>query len=98
MPAIYDWTHVVTERDLDGLGHANNISYLKWMQSASLAHSAAQGWPIEAYLDLGHGWVVRSHHIEYLASARLGDALIVRTLARTGMRLGKASCDFFSRT
>ncbi len=79
MPAIYDWVHVVCERDLDDLGHANNISYLMWMQSASLAHSAAQGWPMEAYRALGQGWVVRSHHIEYLASARLGDEIVVRT-------------------
>jgi acyl-CoA thioester hydrolase len=79
MPAIFDWTHVVCERDLDDLGHANNISYLKWMQSAALAHSAAQGWPVEAYRERGQGWVVRSHHIEYLASARLGDEIVVRT-------------------
>lgn len=80
MPAIFDWKHVVTERDLDGLGHANNISYLKWMQSAALAHSAAQGWPIEAYQTLGMGWVVRSHYIEYLTSALLNDEIIVRTM------------------
>src|SRR5947209_3222715 len=79
MPAIFDWTHVVSERDLDDLGHANNISYLKWMQSAALAHSAAQGWPVEAYRELGQGWVVRSHQIEYLASAQLGDPIVVRT-------------------
>lgn len=79
MPAIYDWAHVVDERDLDDLGHANNISYLKWMQSAALAHSAAQGWPVEAYREIGHGWVVRSHHIEYLVPARLGDRIVVRT-------------------
>ncbi len=34
MPAFLEWTHTVVE-------HANNISYLKWMQSAALAHSAA---------------------------------------------------------
>jgi acyl-CoA thioester hydrolase len=79
MPAIFDWNYEVAERDLDGLGHANNISYLKWMQSAALAHSAAQGWPIEAYQALGKGWVVRSHFIEYFAPARLGDKIIVRT-------------------
>lgn len=79
MPAIYDWEHVVVERDLDDLGHANNISYVKWMQSAALAHSAAQGWPVEAYREIGHGWVVRSHFIEYLAPARLGDQIVVRT-------------------
>lgn len=79
MPAIYDWKHVVTDSDLDDLGHANNISYLKWMQSAALAHSAVQGWPIEAYRDLGQGWVVRSHHIEYLTPALLGDSIVVQT-------------------
>jgi len=79
MPAIFDWKHVVCERDLDDLGHANNISYLKWMQSASLAHSAVQGWPIETHRAMGQGWVVRSHYIEYLISAQLGDEIIVRT-------------------
>ena len=79
MPAILKWTHTVVEHDLDGLGHANNISYLKWMQSAALAHSAAQGWPVEAYAALGCGWVVRSHFIEYLAPALLGDTILIRT-------------------
>ena len=79
MPAILEWTHTVVEHDLDGLGHANNISYLKWMQSAALAHSAAQGWPVEAYAVLGCGWVVRSHFIEYLSPALLGDTILIRT-------------------
>jgi acyl-CoA thioester hydrolase len=79
MPAIFDWKHIVCDRDMDELGHANNISYLHWMQSAALAHSAAQGWPIEAYRQLGLGWVVRSHQIEYLTSALLGDEIIVQT-------------------
>lgn len=79
MPAILEWTHIVAEADLDGLGHANNISYLKWMQSAALAHSAAQGWPPEAYSALGCGWVVRTHFIEYLSPALLGDTIVVRT-------------------
>jgi len=79
MPAVFDWKHTVVERDLDDLQHVNNISYLKWMQSAALAHSAVQGWPIEAYRALGQGWVVRSHQIEYLAQARLGDEVVVRT-------------------
>ena len=79
MPAILEWTHTVVDHDLDGLGHANNISYLKWMQSAALAHSAAQGWPVEKYEMLGCGWVVRTHFIEYLVPALLGDTIVVRT-------------------
>lgn len=79
MPAVFEWMHVVCERDLDDLGHANNISYLKWMQSAALAHSAAQGWSVEAYRTLGQGWVVRSHEIQYLTPALLGEEIRVRT-------------------
>ena len=79
MPAVFDWSYIVDQTDLDEIGHANNISYLKWMQSAALEHSAAQGWPPEAYQKLGHGWVVRSHQIEYLTSAYLQDEIIVRT-------------------
>ena len=79
MAAILEWTHTVVEGDLDGLGHANNISYLKWMQSAALEHSAVQGWPAERYAELGFGWVVRSHFIEYLSPALLGDTIVVRT-------------------
>lgn len=79
MPAILEWNHTVAETDLDQLGHANNIVYLKWMQSAALAHSAAQGWPTDAYAALGSGWVVRSHFIEYLSPALLGERIVVRT-------------------
>ena len=87
MPAIFEWKHVVCEPDLDDLGHANNISYLKWMQSAALAHSAAQGWPIDRYRELGLGWVVRSHFIEYLTSARLGDEIVIRTFVENVKRV-----------
>lgn len=79
MPAVLEWIHRVTDADLDELGHANNISYLKWMQAAALAHSAAQGWPAEAYSALGSGWVVRSHFIEYRAPALRDDLVTVRT-------------------
>jgi acyl-CoA thioester hydrolase len=79
MPAIFEWNYTVADLDLDDLGHANNVSYLKWTQSAAMAHSTAQGWPTEAYLELGCGWVVRTHFIEYLVPAMLGDRVIVRT-------------------
>lgn len=79
MPSLYEHTLTVPESDIDELGHANNIAYLKWMQAAALAHSAVQGWPGEKYQELGAGWVVRSHQIEYLQPAFAGDAIVVRT-------------------
>jgi acyl-CoA thioester hydrolase len=79
MPAIFEHQLVVSEREIDRLGHVNNIEYLRWMQEAATAHSAAQGWPGSRYVELGAGWVVRSHKIEYLAQALLDDAVAVKT-------------------
>jgi acyl-CoA thioester hydrolase len=79
MPAVYEHRHVVAPDEIDELGHANNLAYLRWLQEAALGHSAAQGWPAEAYKQLGLGWVVRSHEITYERPARSADAVIVRT-------------------
>src|ERR1700684_2550649 len=79
MPAVYLHPHRVHEDEIDILGHANNLAYLEWMQTAALAHSAAQGWPAQRYQTLGAGWVVRSHTIKYVRSALAGDEIVVRT-------------------
>lgn len=70
---------MVTPGEVDELGHANNEAYLHWMNSAAVAHSASLGWPAEAYLRQGQGWVVRRHEIEYLHPVPPGANLIVRT-------------------
>ena len=79
MPAVFEYRHQVTADEIDGVGHVNNIEYLRWMQHAAVAHSTAQGWPSKAYHELGQGWVVRSHSIEYLVPAYSGDEIVVRT-------------------
>ena len=79
MPAIFEYSHIVLPDEIDVLGHASNVAYITWMQAAALAHSAAQGWPGEAYQRLGQGWVVRSHHITYQRPAMPGDELLIRT-------------------
>lgn len=79
MPAVFEHHLVVSKREIDRLGHVNNIEYLRWMQDAATAHSAAQGWPGSRYVELGAGWVVRSHKIEYLAQALLNDPIVVKT-------------------
>ena len=79
MPAVYEHRHLVALEEIDELGHASNLAYLRWLQEAALAHSAAQGWPGEAYKRLGLGWVVRSHEITYERPAQESDLVIVRT-------------------
>ncbi len=79
MPALFEYRHVVQSREIDGLGHVNNVEYLRWTQDAAVAHSAVQGWPQAAYIELGLGWVARTHTIEYLSPAFDRDEIIVKT-------------------
>lgn len=83
MPAIFEFQTHVRPQDIDAYGHANNVVYVQWMQSAAVAHSAAQGWSHEAYLQHGVGWFARRHEIEYLRPALVGEEILVRTWVST---------------
>lgn len=79
MPAVYDHHHTVEAKEIDGHGHVNNLEYIRWLLTAAVAHSSAQGWTPERYRELGAGWVVRTHRIEYLQAAFVGEKVIVKT-------------------
>lgn len=79
MPAIYEHHCNVKPTDIDQLGHVNNLVYLSWMIDAAVAHSKVQGWSQKEYQQIGFGWVVRSHNIEYLQPAFLENEIVVRT-------------------
>ena len=79
MPEVFEHRHRVQADEIDSLGHANNVAYVEWLQAAAVGHSTAQGWPGRRYQELGRGWVVRSHWIEYLHPAFAGDEIVVRT-------------------
>lgn len=87
MPAVFHWEHTVRDEEIDGQGHANNVAYVQWMQAAAVAHSAAQGWPGARYRQIGCGWVVRRHTIEYLQPAFAGQPIVVRTWVATMKRV-----------
>lgn len=79
MPAIYLHELQVPATDIDGQGHANNIAYFRWMQTAAVAHSDAQGWDTARYRASGWSWVVRSHSIEYRRPLFADDVVCIRT-------------------
>jgi acyl-CoA thioester hydrolase len=91
------WTHQVTAQEIDALGHANNVEYVRWLQDSAISHSSALGWSPERYLQERAGWVVRTHEITYLKPAREGDEIHIRTwvadLQRvTSLRLYRIEC------
>jgi acyl-CoA thioester hydrolase len=81
MPRIFRHELIVSADAIDAFGHVNNQRYVAWMQEVATTHSAANGWPMERYLQIGAAWVVRSHFIEYLRPAFAGDALDIHTWA-----------------
>jgi len=83
MPVRFEYVHTVTAAEIDFQGRASNEAYIRWLNEAAIAHSAAQGWPLEAYSSLGAGWVVRKHEIEYLHPAHEGDRLTIQTWVAT---------------
>ena len=66
----------VSPDDIDGLGHVNNVVYLRWMQQAAAAH-----WEAVAPAELRGSvhWVVIRHEIDYKAPTFAGEQLVVRT-------------------
>jgi len=78
-PSPFSMPLAVGEDDIDMLGHASNIAYLRWVQDVALAHSAAVGLDMEGYSQLGAVFVVRRHEIDYLRPVVRGDLLQLRT-------------------
>ena len=66
----------VQPEDIDGLGHVNNVVYLRWMQDAAAAHWGARAGP---ELQTQVIWVVTRHEIDYKAPAFVGERLVART-------------------
>jgi len=78
-PRIYSKRFEVPAAAIDRQGHVSNLAYVGWMQDIAIEHSAAAGWPMDRYRELGAGWVVRSHFIEYLRPAFAGELLGAHT-------------------
>jgi acyl-CoA thioester hydrolase len=74
----------VVPADIDELGHVNNVTYLRWVQDAAVAHWMAAAPEAEKARLL---WIVLRHEIDYLKAAQLDDAIVARTWVGTATRL-----------
>lgn len=76
--AVKNFTHRLTVRsgDIDDLGHANNVVYVRWVQEVAEAH-----WKTVASeaLRSRYAWVVLRHEIDYRAPVFEGDVIVGKT-------------------
>jgi len=74
----------VEPSDIDRLGHVNNVTYVRWVQDAAVAHwQSAASAEDQAKLY----WVVLRHEIDYKQPAFLNDAIIARTWVGSASRV-----------
>lgn len=66
----------IRPEDIDGLGHVNNVVYLRWAQDIATAHWEAAATP--AQLEV-LAWVALRHEIDYKLPALPGDAVLAST-------------------
>ena len=77
--SVFRQAMTVDDADIDALGHASNVAYIRWVQDIAKAHSEHVGWGYPQYLELGSVFVVRRHEIDYLRPAMPGDELSLET-------------------
>jgi acyl-CoA thioester hydrolase len=80
----FELSVAVDPADIDELGHVNNVTYLRWVQDAAVAHWKALA-PAEDQVHLY--WVVVRHEIDYKLPALLGDGVIARTWVGKATRI-----------
>ena len=74
----------VEEADIDALGHVNNVTYVRWVQDAAVAHWMAAA---PAGEQAALRWIVLRHEIDYRQAAHWGDEIVARTWVGTATRL-----------
>lgn len=83
----FDVPITIGTSDIDEHGHVNNVVYLRWVQEAAAAHWRAAA---TASQQAAVSWFVVRHEIDYKHPARLGAAIIARTLwCPVELRTGK---------
>jgi acyl-CoA thioester hydrolase len=76
--SIFRHEIVVPDTAIDPNGHVNNVVFVQWMQDVAVLHfDSVVG--MRRTKEAGQTWVVRSHQVEYLSPAFVGDRIIVMT-------------------
>jgi acyl-CoA thioester hydrolase len=81
MPLIHYRTFRVRHHECDTYGYARYSSYLNYMQEAAFDASAAAGYDLARYEEMGRHWLVRETDVEYLhpRPLRYNDMVQVKT-------------------
>ena len=77
--SYFDWLHTARVDEEDENGHISNVSYVRWIQDATRAHSEYVGWDRNAYEAYGGTFIVKRHEVDYKRGCHAGDDVVVTT-------------------
>ena len=69
---VFRRTRQVEARDVDLLGHVNNVVWVRFVVELAEAHATALGFGFHATRERGGIWIVRRHDVLYHANVSLG--------------------------
>lgn len=78
-PLTHERTFRIRHYECDAYGHLNHANYLRLMQEAAFDASAAAGYDLARYEELGTWWWIRATDITYHRPLTYGDAVVVKT-------------------
>ncbi len=76
---IFETTFPVRYAETDQMGVVHHSSYVIWMEEGRSQYMRAKGFAYERLEQQGTFLAVAEMHLRYLAAARYGDAVTVRT-------------------
>lgn len=79
MPRVHIQDYQVRYYECDAYGHMNNTNYLRYMQEAAFEASAAAGYALQRYAEIGHHWLAQRTRVEFIRPLRYGDRVQVKT-------------------
>ena len=77
LPEAFVRGRVVAEAEVDRLGHANNVAYLRWCEGAGWEHAASVGCAFEQWQALGRAMATHRASLEYRAPCFAGEEISV---------------------
>jgi len=69
----------VAPGEIDGLGHVNNVVYVRWIERVAWDHSNKLGITLDTYHGLDRALVVHRTEVDYIGAAKLGDRVLAAT-------------------
>jgi len=72
---IFRRDRMVAPRDIDLLGHVNNLVWVRYVVELAAAHADALGVGFEATRTLGGIWIVRRHDVLYHGNVPVGSTI-----------------------